>query len=209
MSEFLANESLLFLKSIGAIWEYPGNGAHGSYALSMRHSDFFFNSEILNTNPRLAKEFVTKFIVPKLENLENSVDWVCSYLPFGIGISWYVAEYLKCKIAFQDLNLADSTIDMISGGSKVLIVTDDLYTSTSLTKLISKLNEKNLEILNPIFVIGNFSGCHEVLGYPIAASFNKEVPRWLPEECPLCKKNSPVIEKVRYRWDKLIAETVK
>ena len=47
-------ESLFIQQKV--IWKYSGHGPHAEYSLSGKHSDFYFNSNYIVSNPDLLRE---------------------------------------------------------------------------------------------------------------------------------------------------------
>ena len=78
-------------------------------------------------------------------------------------------------------------------GEQVLIVDDILTTGGSINEVI-QLVEKNEGNILGIGVLLDRSGGNVKLDYPLKALAVTDVTNYRPEECPLCKKNEPLIK---------------
>jgi hypothetical protein len=186
------------------IWKYPGRGPHAAYTLSNRHSDFYFNSDYLISQPGLLKEAcVALFNIFKAGNQPNPA-WLVTYPPYGMNIAFCLAELMQSRLSYITSLDAPQLNFEITPEQSILFCADDLYTGGSYERVRLAVEEKGALIGAPLLVLANFSGSSSFRGHEVLALIEKKINLWTEAECPLCKAESTALP-ARKNWSALLA----
>jgi orotate phosphoribosyltransferase len=182
------------------IWRYPGHGPHAIYTLSGKHSDFYFNSDYLVSDRALVKELCSALFDEVSKRYSVKPDWVVTYPPFGLNIGFAFSELFDSGLAYiKSLEESDFCFDL-KAGETALFCADDLYSGKSFRTVLKALENRGVKLIEPLMVLGNFSGKSVFDGYRIQALMDHEIPLWDKEQCPLCAAGSkPLL--ARRHWD--------
>jgi orotate phosphoribosyltransferase len=184
------------------VWRYPGAGPHAIYSLSDKHSDFYFNSDYLVSNGVLVKELCGALHKEVSAKYSLKPDWVVTYPPFGLNIGFALAELFDTNLAYIK-SLEENLIPFdLKAGETALFCADDLYSGRSFRKVLRAVRERGVSLVEPLMVVGNFSGKSIFDGYKVAALLERDISLWDKAECPLCAAGSPAIVARRH-WDEL------
>ena len=184
-------------------WNYRGRGPHAAYSLNDHHSDFYFNSDYLISNPELLKHACDALFDLFQQSRKGKPDWIVTYPPYGMNVAFCLAELMQCRFAYiKSLDAPDLNFD-IKTGQSVLFCADDLYTGTSYNKVAMAVKEKGVEIEAPILVLANFSGSSTFKEREVLALMDRTINLWSADACPLCRDGSPVLP-ARKNWAQLL-----
>uniref|UniRef100_A0A7C4YGH6 Orotate phosphoribosyltransferase n=1 Tax=candidate division WOR-3 bacterium TaxID=2052148 RepID=A0A7C4YGH6_UNCW3 len=154
------------------------------------HSDTYFEKFRLIEKPFLLSRLLKKL----LEGLED-IDWVVGPVVGGAIIAFESARILKCRAAFSEKTENGMVLKRgfdIKEDEKIIVVDDVLTTGKSITGTLNALKGKNI---SGIYVLIDRSENNINLNYPLKSLIKYPVINYKPEDCPLCKKNIPLIRR--------------
>ena len=209
---------------VGALWIHDDDPKRPHALLtSGKHSNGFFNSELVIEDPILLEHAVNDL----LGHLHSrpyfglvSVDRVIGPAMGAITLAHEMARQIArwrshpCLRAYTEKEVGEGEEDKrmvfkktaIRKGEVILAV-DDVYTTGGSVGLMTKaVVDAGGDMLPLIVVLVNRSGKTEVDGVKIISLVNRPMPIWEPEECPLCKVGSEAIRpKSKENWARLNA----
>lgn len=211
-------------KAAGALWNYPGLGAH-VVLHSGRHSDFFCDGgKIVSDSVLLDKacDFLAHSVLwqflKHIESFRDRVIWVVGPAMGAIKIADGVARHLsyktwaKIKSSYtekgddgrQIFNKADAP----QRGDICLVVEDTLTTGDSSNMCAEQIIARGAVVLPIRLALVNRSG-NDVLpnGDSIVSVLSYSPNSWSPDDCPLCKRHSEAIKepKKQENWARLVS----
>ncbi|HEY9680295.1 MAG TPA: hypothetical protein V6C86_01745 [Oculatellaceae cyanobacterium] len=190
------------LEQYSVIWKYPERGFHAAYSLNNCHSDFYFNSDYLMSQPKLLREACTALAKSLTPNYAVP-EWLITYPPYGMNVGFCLAENLGCRLAYiRSLESPELNFDIASTAS-VMFCADDLYTGGSYEKVRLALAGAGVNLMTPLMVLANFSGDSKFRGHDVVSLIKKTINLWEEDECPLCKAGSTALP-ARKNWTKLL-----
>jgi orotate phosphoribosyltransferase len=192
----------------GALWLHDNNPKRPHALLtSGKHSNGFFNSELVMEDPVLLDEACTdlmdilftgyfnfglpqRVVGPAMGAITLAHDLARK---IGHRRSWpclraYVekeGEGESARMIFKRTN--------ICAGERVLLVEDVLTTGGSVDMATKAIEDVGGVVLPFVVVLVNRSGLKEVNGKRIVALIDRPMPMWNPDECPLCQQGSEAI----------------
>jgi orotate phosphoribosyltransferase len=188
------------LEANKVIWRYRGYGPHAIHSLSDRHSNFYFNSDILSTKAALLED-VCKALFGLVKGTVKP-DWIVTYPPFGLSIGYCLAELFDVRLAYIN-SLKDDRFQFdLQKQESALFCADDLYSGKSFRQVARAVKKRGVQLLEPLLVVGNFSGRYDFDGHQITALFQREIDTWHADQCPLCAAGSKAIY-ARPQWQEL------
>lgn len=144
------------LKEAGAEWEYTGGYFCALHTLSGKVSDYYFNSEVVSAAPELLSGLCRDIYLPEIERRKLQIDLVVSYRPFGAAFADELSKKLGVESCFLR-SLDSPSLDMeMKRHTRVLVVADDIYSGSSITKIIQAVRAQRGLIAPVLFVFGNF-----------------------------------------------------
>ncbi len=197
-------------KRVGALWIHDGNPKRPHALLtSGKHSNGFFNASKVIARPDLLGAIVLE-LADRCQLKSLSIDWVVGSALGAVTIAHAFAYHLRRNMAFTE-KADDGTKKMvlarfdIEAADHVLIVEDVMTTGGTTLETIAAIEATGAKVLEPIVVIANRSGTHELNGRRLASLIELSIDAWAPEECPLCTRGSVAL-RPKKNWDKLTAE---
>ena len=82
---------------------------------------------------------------------------------------------------------------LLNAGERVLVVDDVLTTGKSVNEVLDAVGIKNACVVG-IGVLVDRSDHDLKLGYPLFSCLRSVTPAYRPEECPLCKRDIPLVK---------------
>ncbi len=222
------HQQVLFEKlcrEAGALWNYPGQGAHVELH-SGRHSDFFFDGGKVVSNPILLDQMCGNlahqvFSGYDLSNLKWVVGPAMGAIKIADGVARHLAYMLQLLIKSSYVEKADGGMvflkaDAPKPGDLCLVVEDTITTGDSSNMCVEQIIARGATVLPVRLALVNRSGnIYLSVGkgglIPPLEKIISVLPyspnSWAPEECPLCKMGSEVIvePKKQENWGRLIA----
>ncbi|MEZ4357660.1 MAG: orotate phosphoribosyltransferase [Eubacteriales bacterium] len=160
---------------------------------SGRHSDKYMQCAKLFQYPKYAEMFAKDLC----ENFRNDkIDVVVGPAVGGIILAYEVSRQLDVKNVFAERENGEMCLRRgfeVLPGQNVLIVEDVVTTGGSVKEVISLMKELGANILGVGSVVDRSAGKTD-FGYPFFAVLSMEVKSYAPEECPICKKNLPLVK---------------
>jgi adenine/guanine phosphoribosyltransferase-like PRPP-binding protein len=192
------------LNQVGAIWTFREGGPHASFEYANKHSAFYFNSDIVVSNPSLLWSICKDRFFQEYTSKSLSVDWIASYPANGVAIAFCLASLVGCRYFHVELSHPRITMNL-RAGERVLVVTDDIFSGGSLGKTIETIEKRGGIVASPIMTLGNFSGSIRFRDRDISSLIDRPVQTWEPSSCPLCMQGSRTVP-ARQEWGVLQAE---
>ncbi|HSD64537.1 MAG TPA: orotate phosphoribosyltransferase [Ignavibacteriaceae bacterium] len=181
------NSILEIFKKTGALLE-------GHFLLtSGRHSNIYFQCAKVLQYPDYTEE-VCKIIADYFRDYE--IDTVISPAMGGIIVGQEVARQLNKRSIFaerEDKKLVLRRGFTIKPGEKVLVCEDVVTTGGSVFEVIDIVKDNGGLVVGVGYIVDRSNGKVD-FGYPQKSTIKMEVISYLPEECPLCKQNIPVVK---------------
>lgn len=169
------------------------------------HSDKYLQCALVLQYPHLAEKVAMRLFekIKEKSDIWEKVSVVVSPALGGIVIGQEVARVIK-TMTTKDVRAIfterDTTGNMVlrrgfsvSENDNVLIVEDVVTTGKSTKEVIGVISATRAKILatSSIFYRGKEDGKFE---YPFFYISKIDVNNYKPEECPLCKKNIPIVK---------------
>ncbi len=178
------------------------------------HSSGYFNSTLITQNPARLQEVVGDLVMGLRANNDFQlfeqlgINWVVAPAMGGVLLAYELARQLShdkhaVLTAFAEKCMRDGRPAMefkrhiIPKGSRVLVVEDVITTGGSVNLVFDALNDLGIELLPMVGTIFNRSGKRAIgdsQGPSIISVADYHIPTWAPDNCPLCRKGSKVIE---------------
>jgi orotate phosphoribosyltransferase len=181
------NNILEIFKKTGALLQ-------GHFLLtSGRHSNMYFQCAKVLQYPEYTEQ-VCKIIADHFK--DYNIDTVISPAMGGIIVGQEVARQLNKRSIFaerEDKKLTLRRGFTINQGEKILICEDVVTTGGSVYEVIDIVNEQGGEVVGVGFIVDRSNGKVN-FGYPQKSTMKMEVISYIPEECPLCKENIPLVK---------------
>ncbi len=181
------NNILEIFKKTGALLQ-------GHFLLtSGRHSNMYFQCAKVLQYPEYTEQ-VCKIIADHFK--DYNIDTVISPAMGGIIVGQEVARQLNKRSIFaerEDKKLTLRRGFTINQGEKILVCEDVVTTGGSVYEVIDIVKEQGGEVVGVGFIVDRSNGKVN-FGYPQKSTMKMEVISYLPEECPLCKENIPLVK---------------
>ncbi len=201
--------------SRGALWIHDGNPLRPHAILNAgEHSSGFFNGGMVCKDPTLLDMAATDLRRVLLAEI-GAIPFVTMVTGPGMGaITWAhdVARHFNCNTAYTTKkNVAGSTrMEFDRWGPEpediVFPVEDTITTGKSVEDMLDAVANRGASTIPFVGAIVNRSGLTEVRGHKIIALINHPMPKWQPEDCPLCAQGSEAIPaKGEVNWARLNA----
>ena len=160
---------------------------------SGRHSDVYFQCAKVLQYPKYV-EMLCSLIA---ENFKSSeIDTVIAPAMGGLVVGQEVARQLNKRFIFaerEDKKLTLRRGFTIEENEKLLICEDVVTTGGSVFEVIDIVKSNNAKVAGIGFIVDRSNGKVN-FGHPQFSTFKMEVVSYLPEECPMCKENIPVVK---------------
>ncbi|MDB4992245.1 MAG: orotate phosphoribosyltransferase [Parcubacteria group bacterium] len=208
-------------KHIGALWIHSGRKrAPHALLTSGKHSNGFFNSELVMQDPSLLTE-ACEDLVELLHNASRFLDEFDRVVGPALGAITLAHEFARTAavyrkspclraytekrvVAGRDMMVFDRT--RVLPGERVLLVEDVITTGKSVTLATRAVDAAGGIPLSLVVSLVNRSGLPAVDGRTIISLINRALPAWESADCPLCKHGSEAIRpKGKENWALLTA----
>ena len=127
---------------------------------------------------------------------DYDIDTVISPAIGGIIVGQEVARQLNKRSIFaerEDKKLILRRGFMINPGEKLLVCEDVVTTGGSVIEVIDIVKAQGGKVVGVGFIVDRSNGKVD-FGYPQKSTMKMEVISYVPEECPLCKENVPLVK---------------
>ena len=178
------------LRNSGALKE-------GHFVLSSgRHSDRYIEKFDLLRQPRATSK-VCRLIAERFR--DRAIDVVVGPTTGGVILAFEVGRQLGVAAAFAERRPAGDTGrefrrgTTFPSGGRVLVVDDILTTGGSLRETLDALAGYPVEIAG-VAVLVDRSGGGVNLDLPYVALETMEIATWDASDCPLCRRDQPVVK---------------
>ena len=166
----------------------------GHFILSSgNHSQFYVQCALLMSYPDMAKEF---FIDIANHFINYDIDTVAAPAVGGVVVSYGVAEALGKRSIFLERENGIFTLRRgfnVNKGERILLVEDVITTGGSILEVADRLKSIGADIAAYASIVNRSSKRFK----PDAEyyySVEMDFPIYKPEDCPLCKKNIPIVK---------------
>lgn len=160
---------------------------------SGRHSDVYFQCAKVLQYPKYI-EMLCSLIADHFKSIE--IDTVIAPAMGGLVVGQEVARQLNKRFIFaerEDKKLTLRRGFTIDKNEKLLICEDVVTTGGSVFEVIDIVKSNNAKVAGIGFIVDRSNGKVN-FGYPQFSTFKMEVVSYLPEDCPFCKENVPVVK---------------
>ena len=181
-------------KEVLDLLEWSGAIMSGHFKLtSGRHSDKYIEKFRLLENPIA----LDKICSAMAENFKDkNIDLVVSAAIGGILIAGGVGRHLNVKHIFServDGNMKFKRGFNIEKKQNILIVEDIVTTGGSIKEIIKICNSYKANITGIVSIVDR-NDKNSIIEYPYQTLLHHPSQSWDKSDCPLCKKNEPVIK---------------
>lgn len=181
-------------KNILEIFKKTGALLEGHFLLtSGRHSNKYFQCAKVLQYPEYTEQ-ICKIIADHFK--DYYIDTVISPAMGGIIVGQEVARQINKRSIFaerEDKKLVLRRGFTIKPGEKVLVCEDVVTTGGSVFEVIDIVKESGGEVVGVGYIVDRSNGKVN-FGFPQKSTMKMEVISYLPEECPLCKENIPLVK---------------
>ncbi len=185
---------MLTEKEILKIFEESEAILKGHFLLSSgRHSGTYFEKFRILESPDITGKLA---LALKEKFKDESIELILGLATGGIILGYELASSFGTKAIFTERikdKMALRRGFRIKKGQKLLIVEDVITTGGSVKETIGIAEEFQADIVG-IAALVDRSGGRMNLGYPLKALLSLEVESFTPPDCPLCKRNLPLIK---------------
>jgi len=160
---------------------------------SGRHSNVYFQCAKVLQFPKYV-EMLCSLIADNFRNFE--IDTVIAPAIGGLVVGQEVARQLNKRFIFaerEDKKLLLRRGFTIEENEKLLICEDVVTTGGSVFEVIDIVKSNDAQVAGVGIFVDRSNGKVN-FGYPQYSTFKMEVISYLPEDCPLCKENIPVVK---------------
>ncbi len=160
---------------------------------SGKHSEKYLQCAKIFQNTKYS-EPLCKALAEKFEN--DNVDVVIGPAIGAIQMSYEVSRWLGVRNIFAERENGKMTLRRnfeIKKGERVLVVEDVVTTGGSVKEVLDIVKEQGGDIVG-VGVIVNRSGGKADFGTRLESVIEVEVEAFSPEDCPLCKKEIPLVK---------------
>lgn len=160
---------------------------------SGRHSDTYFQCAKVLQYPEYT-EIVCSIIAEEFRDI--SFDTVISPAMGGIIVGQEVARQLNKRSIFaerEDKKLTLRRGFALDKGEKVLVCEDVVTTGGSVFEVINIVKESEAVPIGAGFIVDRSNGKVQ-FGIPQISAIKMDVISFIPDECPLCRENIPVVK---------------
>jgi orotate phosphoribosyltransferase len=201
-----------------AIWIYQGKpGEPHALLTSGKHSDGYINLNAVLQFPNLC-EILAKSLIRKIkeEGIDNTkIDAVVSSSYAAITLGQEVARQLRVMFVFTEKEKKEQKWSgrfKLPKRAKLLQVEDLISTLGTTRKVKEAILKQNPDVSflerEGKTVVATVIHRPEKLpkiypDYSVIALMEREIHVWESNECPLCKRNSPVL-KAKPNWERFI-----
>lgn len=158
---------------------------------SGRHSDKYLQCAKLMQHPthteEICQQLAKKF---KSQNIQTVIGPAIG----GIVLSYEMARALGVRTIFAERENGKMTLRRgfsIEPGEKVLVVEDVVTTGGSVKEVISLAKSLGADVVGAAALVDRSGGKID-FGVPTHYLLELQVKSYLPEQCPLCKKRTPI-----------------
>ena len=191
-------------KDLGAEWEYRGGDACALYTLSGKVSDYYFNSEVISKNPEMLGSLCREVYLPEVQRRNIGVDMVASYPPYGVAFAKALAQELGVGSCFIRSLASPGFEQQLPGGTRVLVVADDIFSGSSVVKTIKAALANQCEVAPVVLAFANFSGRNSIEGLDIFSVITRRVELSDVSDSPLVARGVRAIN-AREHWEEFFA----
>jgi len=200
----------------GACWVYSGKpGEPHALLASGRHSDAYFNVNLVTEFPNIRKELAMRLVRALDRFIVSGVDVVVSSTYAATTIGQAVADCLNAMFVFTEKDGQDQVWTgrfEIPSGAKVLQI-EELITTLETTEKVKKaileagldvefINSKGKTIVGTI-VHRPAKVPIDYESHKVASLWEREVHSWTKRGCPICRKGSEAL-KPKKNWNRFI-----
>ncbi len=198
-------------KEILRIFETKKALLNGHFLLSSGlHSDTYLQCALILQYPdlaeKLARLLVKKFLSTYQPINLSTLVTVISPALGGIVIGQEVARALKCRAIFTERENGRMALRrgfQINKGEKVLVVEDVITTGGSTQEVIDVVRNADGQVVGIAALVDRSGGKIRLrldfggqakFKFPLVSLVKLGIENYKPQECPLCKKNIPLVK---------------
>ena len=155
------------------------------------HSDAYLQCALMLQHPALAADFCARLAA---DWRDEKVDVVVGPATGGIILAYEMARQLGARAMYMERVEGRLTLRRafsIAKGEKVLAAEDVMTTGGSVVEMLDAVRRTGAEIVGVACLVDR-GGLKSAAGVRAAAVLKLDLPTYKPEECPLCRKGTPL-----------------
>lgn len=209
------------MRVLNAYWQHDGTADAPHVRLSSGlHSSLFLNVALALTYPPLTDIFAYAIVNLVRKHYKGPIDWVIGSDHSGANLAYAVARLLKARSDFtekrvetvngEQMKFQDWKRFPIGEKERVLLVEELTTTAGTIMQMMEGITNgtpHRVQFVPIIAAIVNRTGVPRlsVNRKEVHGLFTYPPNQWTPDECPLCRIGSEVIDKPRHEWKRLMA----
>jgi len=162
------------------------------------HSEFYLQSALVLQYPSIAN-LIAKQLKDKLKT--GKIDVVLSPAIGGIIIGQELADVLNknCRAIFTERDLSSKKMILRRGfeikkGEKVIIIEDVITTGGTTIELIELAKNYQAVLKSLCCIVDRRKQKEKIQELDVVSLIQLDIDTYVLEECPLCKKNIPLVK---------------
>lgn len=192
------------LQALGAFWEYSGGSFVAEMTLSDQVTDFYFNSDVIHSYPSLSEQLCEEFFLPEIARRGLTPKVVLTVTPFGIPIATVLSLQLSSRLGY--LTSKNNLSYYPPKGEESIIVTDDVWSGSSVRRIVNALRKRGVADPRLIIAIGNCSGQGEIEGIATYSLFERRVEPCAFKDSPFAAMQGVYALNAREHWERFCEE---
>lgn len=166
----------------------------GHFLLSSgRHSDKYLQCARIFQYPHISSE-ISAYLAEQFKH--DDIDLVIGPAIGGIILSYEMGRQLNKKTIFAERENGIMTLKRgfeIPQKSKLLVVEDVITTGGSAKEVVDLVKSIGSEVTAVASIVDRSNGKVD-FGVKFVAAIKMDVVSFMPDECPLCKQNIPLVK---------------
>ncbi len=164
---------------------------------SGRHGDIYLEKFDLLRNPAATLELCSGFVDAFRD---SAIDVVVGPTTGGVILAFETARQLGVKAAYAErASEGGSAREIRRGtvfapGTRVLVVDDILTTGGSIRETLEALTPHPVDVVAVAVMVDRSGGKIGFGEVPLHALSSEAIASWLPEHCPLCRDEVPLVK---------------
>lgn len=171
----------------------------GHFLLSSgRHSGNYVQCAQLLRFPKKA-ELVLSRVAEQIKAARIEITKVCGPAMGAILVAYEMGRLLDVEAIFTERNKQTDQMELrrnfvVSEGDKILLVEDAVTTGKSTMETVKVLEDLGAKVVALGCIADRRTAAAVELPFPVFSAIKLDLPSYSPEECPLCKAGTPLVQ---------------
>lgn len=161
---------------------------------SKKHSDHFFQAALVFRDPQLGERLCAT-LAERMKNEGVEAETVISPAVGGLLVGQEIARALKTNAIFADKENDQLVLKRgfsIRKGEKIIVAEDVVTEGGRVQQTIDLVRSLGGDVVAVAVITDRSGGKASFGGIPFFSLIKLNLPTWLPEDCPLCKKGAAI-----------------